>query len=513
MNQEKEEKTLKQLVKEIFSVDTRSLALFRIGLGILIVVDLISRSFDLKAFYTDEGAIPRTLSIADTQNTFFWSFHMLNGTWQVQAALFLLAGVFALMLIIGYHTRLVTIMSWIFMLSLHVRSPLILDGGDYLFRLLLFWSIFLPLGSCFSVDNVLKTSPMQPRQKFFSVACIALYLQVMYIYLFSVVLKWQNDEWSQGNATYYALSEEQYATRLGQIFLHFSPVLLKYLTNFVIYLETIGPFMLISPVYTTQLRIVAIVMFWFMHLGFGTFLDLEFLPWVDFVSLIPFLPSVCWDKFFEKTKLYAFLTVNSFNKRVCGLCNKVQEKLSSIEPLFVYRETSFYTTRFTNVVVSFFLIIALFCNIEHVSKSYKVPQPLKRVAELVHIDQWWYLFTPTEKVGVWYTMWYVIVGKLSDGTEVDLFRNGEPVGWERPKYVSELYKDRNWKKYLILIGLVFKDHLSYYSYYLCTQWNKTHLNEKRLMWLDTYVMYDTVLPDYKHTETQKIYNGRYYCPK
>ena len=59
---------------------------------------------------------------------------------------FLVAGLFAGLLLVGYRTGLATCVSWFMLLSVQARNPIILQGGDVLLRLLLFWGIFLPLG-------------------------------------------------------------------------------------------------------------------------------------------------------------------------------------------------------------------------------------------------------------------------------------------------------------------------------------------------------------------------------
>jgi hypothetical protein len=45
----------------VFGLDLRSLALFRIGLALILLFDLYYRALDLRAFYTDWGLYPRSL--------------------------------------------------------------------------------------------------------------------------------------------------------------------------------------------------------------------------------------------------------------------------------------------------------------------------------------------------------------------------------------------------------------------------------------------------------------------
>ncbi len=125
-----------------FEIDLRALAAFRIAIGTLVIVDLLLRSRHLTAFYTDDGVLPLEALFSDYSSVH--SLHAVSGEAWVQALLFCVAGLFALAMIVGYRTRLATIVSWLLLLSLHARNPMILNGGDALFRMLLLWGIFLP---------------------------------------------------------------------------------------------------------------------------------------------------------------------------------------------------------------------------------------------------------------------------------------------------------------------------------------------------------------------------------
>src|SRR5262245_56404876 len=104
------------LLSAIFGLDLRSLAAFRIGVALFILWDLISRSFDLTAHYTDTGILPRLWanqyfaggSLYRSLNPAALSPHMLTGSALGIALLFLIHGVAALGLLLGYRTRLMT---------------------------------------------------------------------------------------------------------------------------------------------------------------------------------------------------------------------------------------------------------------------------------------------------------------------------------------------------------------------------------------------------------------------
>ena len=129
---------MNEKLKDLFGIDLRSLALFRIGLALILLVDLGLRMQDLSAHYSDEGVMPRVDLIRQYLDPWHFSFHLMNGTWEFQLVLFIVQWVFAVSLLLGYQTRLSTVVSWILLISLQTRNPLINHGGDTVFRLLFF---------------------------------------------------------------------------------------------------------------------------------------------------------------------------------------------------------------------------------------------------------------------------------------------------------------------------------------------------------------------------------------
>lgn len=285
----------KSRLEEIFGADLRSLAALRIGTALLVIVDLVLRATDLTAHYTDWGILPRAVLLEKATNVSpLFSIHLISGSWQGQAVLFLLAGLFAAALLLGYRTRGATIASWFFLISLQTRNPLILQASDSLLRMILFWGMFLPWGARYSLDCATH-SPQKLPKRVLSLGTFAYFMQVALVYGFTALLK-SGPEWrTEGSAIYYALSIDQFATPLGHFLLQF-PALLKFLTHAVFGLEAVGPFLLFSPVFTAPLRTVTVFAFCLMQLGIGFNMELGLFPWVSVVALLGFLPSWVWDK-------------------------------------------------------------------------------------------------------------------------------------------------------------------------------------------------------------------------
>src|SRR5262249_20163344 len=159
--------------------DVRSLAVLRMALGSILLADLWVRSRDLAAMYTDDGIAPVAF-VRNLTSGGQWSLHLLGGALWYQATLFVLAAVLAVALGVGFRTRLATIGSWILLASLHVRLPVVLNAGDTLLRVLLFWGMFLPLGSCWSLD-VRKVGP-RPGGRVATPATAAYIIQLAIVY-------------------------------------------------------------------------------------------------------------------------------------------------------------------------------------------------------------------------------------------------------------------------------------------------------------------------------------------
>lgn len=280
-------------IKSVFSCDVRSLALFRIGLGAVLIIDLLSRLRDFRAHYTYWGVVPEPTDPEIFLNA--WAHSFMGSAW-FMAGVFGVAGLLALLLIVGFQTRVVTVACWFLLLFIQTRNGLTIQGGDNLLLLLFFWGIFLPLGANYSFDAALAwMSSEKSPALFFSTGTVAILLQVACLYFFSALFK-HSPEWiPDGTALYYALQMEAFVLPSGRWLLNF-PSILQWMTYFTWILEFIGPFLLFVPWLFVPLRLSMVVLFLLLHLGILVFMKVGLFPFVNFVSLIPFIPTWCWER-------------------------------------------------------------------------------------------------------------------------------------------------------------------------------------------------------------------------
>ncbi len=270
-----------------FEIDLRALAAFRIALGTLVIVDLLLRSRHLTAFYTDDGVLPLEALFSDYSSVY--SLHAISGEAWVQAVLFVVAGCFAFAMVVGYRTRLATLVSWLLLLSLHTRNPMVLNGGDALFRMLLFWAIFLPLGERWAID-ARRTN--RDRTTVASVGTMAVLLQVLLMYVTNAIHKTRSDVWMSGDALVEIFQADHLTYLLGNVLAE-QFFLLRTFSYVWMTLILLSPLLIVLTDYR---RAIITTLFVGMHLGMFVTLKIGLFPLITVAGLVLFYPSVIWDR-------------------------------------------------------------------------------------------------------------------------------------------------------------------------------------------------------------------------
>ncbi len=280
-------KALKNLLRQLFGIDVRCLAVLRIAIAALLLTDLGFRWPFLVECCTDDGFLPRELVLEPDS---WMSLQMLDGSAAFQAAHFIAAGFCSLMLLIGFKTRPALVCCWLLTISLHARNGFLLDAGDDLLRSLMFWSLFLPMGARYSIDARGRDSKKQ--EIVVSPASAALLLQFACLYFFAGWFK-TDQGWSDGTAIEMALGQTQWIRPAGH-FLRQYPELLRYLTHAVVWFEILAPLLLFVPFRTRKIRMLVIPAFWLFQVSLASTFWLHLFPLITAAATIPFLSSILW---------------------------------------------------------------------------------------------------------------------------------------------------------------------------------------------------------------------------
>lgn len=471
-----------------FVLDLRALALLRIGVAAIILLDLAVRSTDLEAHYSNLGVLPVGALVEHAWTPYQFSLHASSGLWQTQAVLFLIAASAAVALLVGYHTRLATLASWILLISLQNRNPLIGQGGDDLLRMLLFWGFFLPWGRVWSRDAQRLSPPTS--YAYCSAATVAYIVQLALLYWCTAILK-NGREWTHdGTALYYALSLDQLLLPGGRL-LYPHPKLLQFLTFATWYVELLLPFALFIPVKVSWWRTLVIGTLAVFHLGISLTLFVGLFFIINFVSLLGLLPPAALDWLAPRLSRHGQRTKNWY-LRIPTWQFPWRVRVEQARPFSLGSLRIAHAAKEAAVLGALFYVC--WWNIDDISKPGRwMAESTRWLGYLFRIDQHWGMFAPTvfKDDG-----WFILEGTTKNGTVLDLNRNGAPVAYGKPHAIVKLFKNDRWRKYSE--NYLFIDHTWMQPYY-CNYWLRVwhQAQHQPLTRLTVVYMKEVSLPNYQ----------------
>jgi hypothetical protein len=460
----------------MFAIDQRSLAIFRIGVAVILLCDLANRAWDLGAFYTDDGLLPRVtrmemLGYGDPlgmQNQ--WSIHLLNGQAWSQALLIGLAAWFATWLLVGYRTQLAAVASWLLLTSLDDRNPLVLDAGDSILRSMLFWSLFLPLGSRWSMDRELQGGAEPETGPIVSIPSAVILLQLAIVYMASATFKW-NPVWIRDfSAVYYALHADTLVTQWGLILRQY-PAAMQCLTAATMVLEIGGPLVVFSPWANPWFRGMAVVSFVTFHLGLALALTLGLFPWICIVAWMLFVPTQFWDWLAERKPIQKL--AQHLRGWMIGAADRIPAAWRARG-----ERPRMRAPWWRQIAVGLLFLYIVTWNVREILGAAWVdrvmPHRYNGLACALGLMQNWGMFAPAPRMD---DGWLVMKGTLRDGTEVNLWEPGRPLPWEKPRLVSAMYPSMRWRNYLVgLSNDRFAFHRQHLANWLQRRWDREYSN-------------------------------------
>jgi hypothetical protein len=262
----------------VFAVDTRALSVVRILLGGLIVY---------QSLFLDWSQPRAPAGLLDT----------------VTAYSHIIVLPFAVMLLLGFKTRLAVIVSWL-VYSLPIRSTLLagfeVPMGYIILNLALFWCMFLPLDRHLALDS--RTRHRAPV-RFLSVASGALLFQIFIIYFSAGVVKHPVEWVIDATAMQSILAHPRYETALGVALLSY-PTVLAAMSIATYFLEILGSLLVLLPRKgLAQRRLVLVPVFIVFHFGIAVFMGLAMFPHVMIALWLLYLPSSFWDRLWQRLNL------------------------------------------------------------------------------------------------------------------------------------------------------------------------------------------------------------------
>lgn len=466
--------TARNAFRATFGLDLRSLAVMRMGLAGVLLTDLAIRFSDFGAMYSRSGFAPVKM-VRGLQRAPTWSLHLLSGSDAWQASLFAIAAICAVALLVGYRTRLAVIASWVLLTSLQVRMPLVLNAGDTLLRVGLFWGMFLPLGAVWSLDDFWRKDRRDEpsgslgglslrayANPFVSAATFALIVQLSLVYWFAGVAKW-NDAWLHEDALGNVFKFGLYGLPLGAALSDY-PTLTMAFSRATVWLELLGPLLLFIPWQTARLRMIAFISFILLHAGIAVTMTVGLFSYAAFAMWMALLPGEFWERW------SAFrLPTASINEQIAP--SSAWSKLG----------------RFTASSAALLAIaLAVYYNVANEISPRPVnavDRAIRTAAHLTTLRQAWGVFgRPPRK-----DSWFVYQARLQNGELVDLLSGGDDVLDNRPALASRQFTNHRWRKLHLRLRT---DSSSPYRQsladYKCREWNAAHGPDEQVVRLDFY---------------------------
>ena len=474
-------------------VDPRGLAALRVAVALLLLADLAWRSRDLVAHYTDAGVLPRAvLREAYPGLASLAVLHGSSGSPWVQGGLFALAAALAGALLVGYRTRLATLLSLLLLVSLHARNPVLLNAGDSVLRRLLLWGLFLPLGARWSVDALRSGRRHEPV---LSVATVALLVQVVLVYLVNGLLKLGGPAWLSGEAIQLVFALDHLTVGLGDL-----------LAGFPLLLEGFGllwmAMLLASPLLIALRgwpRAAFACLFAAMHLGMAATMRLGLFPLISVAALLPFLPPRAWDWLVARLGP-AMRGRFDLDAGWRALDRRLPELPRPAPPPAARRQLRLAT----QALVAALLVFVLVWNAASMGYA-TMPDGVTAVADPT--ERRWDMFAPEPRTN---DGWFVAPASTVDGGTVDAWGGG-PVSWDRPPELAATFPSHRWFVYLLeLPGPGSAPLRAAFADYLCRRYPGVHDGRLESVRIVSVLEPATLGPP---EPTRRIGLGRSDCPR
>ena len=188
----------------------RPLGAIRILFGLTALANLGFCAVELDYWYTDAGLLRGDEAWVVAGAYQFSPLIFLQDPTSIRVA-FGLTAMVAVLLTIGWRTRLMSILFYLGMLSIHNRNLVSSSGADVLLMTFTFNLMLSPCGAAYSVDSWLKSrrrgTLAEPLILPWSVRLIQ--IQIGLVYAIAAILKAGGGLWLNGTALHYVLSNSE----------------------------------------------------------------------------------------------------------------------------------------------------------------------------------------------------------------------------------------------------------------------------------------------------------------
>lgn len=243
-------------------------SLARIGLGIIILYNYLIVYFQRGVIYGPMGIIGDQMNSYTLYNLFSSNLYF--------EIIYHTGILFAILFILGYKGRIVSVINYILTLSFIRQGFLITDGGDNLMYLLLFYLLFANTTAYYSLDALKKKEVNKEKHTykissvFHNFSIVFCIVQICILYFISGLYQVQGEMWANGTAVYYIMQADVFSNPNLTSFVTNNDYLMVLATYASIIVKLAFPFLILNTK-TKYFAVISIVGF---HVGIGIFMGL-----------------------------------------------------------------------------------------------------------------------------------------------------------------------------------------------------------------------------------------------
>jgi hypothetical protein len=457
-------------IRALLGIDLRSLACFRIGLGCLLLWDLWGRARTLREHYTGEGAYPREIAAEMRPDSPLFRVFLLSDRVDVQVALFVVFALLALLLVVGWRTRVVSVLTFVFLVSLVRRNHWACHTGDAWLEALAFWAMFLPLGARFSLDR-LRGRARSARDPALSLATAGVLLQVAVFYVAAGVLKARYDVWQRGEAVWIFTHVVEYVRPFGA-WLGSYPLACRVLTYATLVLEAVAPFLLFFPLWTARIRGVLFLVFAAFHLTLQATIHIGIFQIMCIVALTLFLPRAAWDGLARRVPSGLRDAWRDLCARAARRCGRPDRPPRPAPLLLALARNAFLVLALAVIAVS---------NVSSVIEdpygddrgeggALPLPAPIEAYGRQMALVQSWNMFTDIERL---FFGWFAVLAQDERGEIVDVLARQPFDGLRYPEHYARFFPNHNSRRYWRELAFPEREYLQKpMCDYLAREWER-----------------------------------------
>lgn len=253
-------------------------SLFRIVAGLTILYQYLINYHQRFYLYGPQAVWPYDKFLEKLAAARSFSLYALSPAPWVFDAIFHLGILVTILWVLGWHTRLMTLLTYIFLWSLHERNPTLWDGGDNVLQIVLVYAIFANLGAYFSLDASRQDGRpsekglcCQVRAMLHNAALLAFALQLCIVYATAGLYKVQGEMWQSGTALYYIMRVDEFTWPGYSEYIYKNVYMVVAMSYLTVAFQVGFPLFLFLNKWT---RRMAILLGFGFHLGIALFMGL-----------------------------------------------------------------------------------------------------------------------------------------------------------------------------------------------------------------------------------------------